>query len=142
MRRLLILLALLTSAANAANCRDTASDIARKTGVNANELTSALVSINNTGRLPDQFVTKRQARDAGWQPGRDLWRVLPNHSIGGDRFGNREHQLPPGGQYREADLDYRGGKRGAKRLIFDPRGRRFITVDHYQTFTEVPQCQN
>ena len=47
----------------------------------------------------------------------------------------------PYGQWREADLDYKGGHRGAKRLIFSREGRRFVTVDHYRTFTEIPACQ-
>lgn len=31
----------------------------------------------------------------------------------------------PAGRWQEADLDYRGGKRNAKRLVFAGSGRRF-----------------
>ncbi|MDN0073831.1 ribonuclease domain-containing protein [Crenobacter sp. SG2303] len=106
------------------------------------ELVDTLRSLGQTGRLPAKFVTKRQARDAGWQPGKPLWKVpgLEGKAIGGDRFGNFEQRLPSG-QWQEADLGYQGGKRGAQRLIFGRDGRRFITVDHYESFREVPACQ-
>jgi guanyl-specific ribonuclease Sa len=74
----------------------------------------------------------------------DLWKVknLKGKSIGGDRFGNRERQLPDGGRkWREADLDYKGGQRGAKRLLYSDDGLRMVTVDHYATFREVPACR-
>ncbi|MBP8812780.1 MAG: ribonuclease [Laribacter sp.] len=112
------------------------------TPVDNRELAETLGTLAATGRLPDRFVTKRQAREAGWQPGKSLWQTdgLAGKSIGGDRFGNREHRLPAG-RWQEADLDYRGGKRNAKRLVFAGSGRRFVTVDHYQSFTEVPPCR-
>jgi len=66
--------------------------------------------------------------------------ALRGSSIGGDRFQNREGRLSDN-QWREADLDYKGGRRGAKRLIFSQDGKRFVTVDHYRTFMEVPQCR-
>jgi len=93
-------------------------------------------------QLPEKFVTKSQARSRGWKPGRDLWSVssLKGDSIGGDRFGNFEGRLPKN-KWKEADLDYKGGKRGAKRLVFSSNGKRYVTVDHYQNFTEVPSCR-
>ena len=45
------------------------------------------------GHLPDNFVTKRQARDAGWSNG-SLEPYFPGCSIGGDVFQNREGLLP------------------------------------------------
>lgn len=108
------------------------------------ELVDVLQTLNATSnkKLPDKFVTKAQARKAGWRPGRDLWSVkaLKGSSMGGDRFGNFEGRLPKG-QWREADLDYQGGKRGGKRLVFSKNGKRFVSVDHYETFTEVPTCR-
>jgi len=113
--------------------------------IDEQELVRIIVSLNNTGnrKLPDKFITKRQARAAGWKPGRDLWSVasLNGMSLGGDRFMNRERSLPAG-KWREADLDYRGGRRGAKRLIFSSDGRRYVTVDHYKNYSEVPACQD
>ncbi len=98
--------------------------------------------VHETGRLPDCYLTKRDAEERGWRPGSDLWRVAPGAAIGGDRFGNREGLLPERNRYVEADLDYTGGRRGAARLIFarDTKGRwlLWVTNDHYRTFQEVP----
>ncbi|AXK40657.1 ribonuclease domain-containing protein [Crenobacter cavernae] len=132
-------------AAHAApDCKDAAATVNRDTGrqLDERQLADVLVSLNRSGRLPASFVTKREAREAGWRPGRSLWSVqaLYGNSIGGDRFGNRERRLPIDA-WREADLDYRGGKRNAKRLLFADSGRRFVTVDHYQTFREIPPCR-
>lgn len=108
------------------------------------ELVEVLRYLNATNhkQLPPGFVSKREARARGWKPGRNLWSVngLKGSSMGGDRFHNREGQLPYD-QWREADLDYRGGRRGAKRLVFSRSGDRFVTVDHYKTFLEVPPCE-
>jgi len=114
--------------------------------IDEEELVSVLQSLNGSrGRkLPPKYVTKRQARSMGWHPGRDLWAVpgLRGKSIGGDRFHNREGQLPDGGVgWREADLDYNGGRRGGKRVVFSDNGRRMVTVDHYSRFVEVPACR-
>jgi len=98
--------------------------------------------VHMTGRLPACYLTKRAARDRGWRPGTNLWQVAPGTAIGGDRFSNREGRLPAAYRYVEADLDYRGGHRGAKRLVFarSTRGRwrLWVTVDHYRTFVRVP----
>ena len=138
--------ALMSSAALAASCRDEVHKLNTKLHpiIDQVELVAVLNTLNATHntRLPDKFVTKRAAIAAGWQRGHDLWDapLLQGKSIGGDRFSNRERQLPAG-QWREADLDYKGGHRGAKRLIFSTQGQRFVTVDHYQTYTEIPACQ-
>ncbi|HJX15760.1 MAG TPA: ribonuclease domain-containing protein [Candidatus Deferrimicrobiaceae bacterium] len=115
-------------------------------GIDEEELASVQRSLAESGNrdLPPKFVTKGQATKRGWRPGRDLWAVpgLRGKSIGGDRFHNREGKLPDGKRrWREADLDYKGGKRGGKRLVYGDDGRRMVTVDHYQTFTEVPACR-
>ena len=54
-----------------------------------------------------------------------------------NNFG-RQLQGGPGRAYREADLDTGCGQRGAKRLIYSNDGAIFVTVDHYNTFTQVP----
>ncbi|QLI82807.1 ribonuclease [Chitinibacter fontanus] len=128
------------ASANTPSCEQVAMQVAQQQQVSAPELLSILHSLNHYQRLPEKFVTKKQAYAAGWQPGSSLWSVLPGKSIGGDHFGNRERRLPAG-QYYEADLDYQGKKRNAKRLVFQPSGKRFITVDHYQNFSEIPACQ-
>jgi ribonuclease T1 len=112
--------------------------------IDESELVEVLHSLNSTNNksLPQKFVTKNEARSKGWKPGADLWSVnaLKGASIGGDKFSNYEKQLPKGA-WHEADLDYKGGHRGAKRIIFSTNGMRFVTVDHYKTFVEVPSCQ-
>jgi ribonuclease T1 len=113
-------------------------------GIDQPELVEALRDLNHTNnkRLPPKFGTKREARQRGWKPGKNLWSIdrLRGASIGGDPFRNMEGRLPEG-KWREADLDYKGGRRGGKRLVFSRDGRRFVTVDHYNTFVEIPPCR-
>ncbi|MDR3410379.1 MAG: ribonuclease domain-containing protein [Formivibrio sp.] len=136
-----ILFSLSCGLAWASSCEDTARALNRQLNprINASELAGILTSLNQNGHLPDQFVTKKFAMAHGWHPGSSLQTALPGKSIGGDHFGNYEKRLPKG-QYTEADLDYRGGKRGAKRIVFSQM-QRFVTVDHYNSFLEVPSCQ-
>ncbi len=92
-----------------------------------------------SGALPNNFITKRQARALGWQGG-PLEPYAPGKSIGGDRFGNYERRLPTlsAGFYKECDIDTKGKPRGAKRLVFTSKGKRiYYTEDHYKTFKEV-----
>ena len=92
------------------------------------------------GRLPDNFITKKEARALGW----DSWynyvgEVAPGKSIGGDRFGNYEGALPDkkGRTWYECDVGYRGKKRGVKRLLYSSDGLYYYTEDHYNTFTQM-----
>lgn len=87
--------------------------------------------------LPVNYYTKKEARDLGWiaQDG-NLWDVTDQGVIGGDRFGNREGLLPKakGRQYFEADVDYSGGRRNAKRVVYSNDGLIYYTDDHYNSF--------
>jgi len=102
-----------------------------------------ITAIRRTGQLPACYLTRRNAERLGWRPGQDLWHAAPGTAIGGDRFRNREGRLPAGARYIEADLDYAGGARGPRRLVFTeaPRGERhlWVTVDHYASFHMVPE---
>ncbi len=92
--------------------------------------------LHQYGHLPDNFITKKEARDLGW-PGGDLEPYAPGMCIGGDRFGNYEKILPEasGRSYQECDIDTLGAsKRGAKRLVFSNDGLIYYTEDHYETF--------
>lgn len=92
------------------------------------------------GRLPDNFITKEEARELGWKAEKgNLHAVAPNKSIGGDRFGNREGLLPEkqGRRYYECDINYNGGHRGAERLVYSDDGLIFYTTDHYASFIEM-----
>ena len=61
--------------------------------------------IRRTGSLPQNFITKKQAGEPGWQGG-DLWRYARGKSIGGDCFGNFERRLSDkkGRIWRECDI--------------------------------------
>ena len=85
--------------------------------------------------LPDNYITKKEARALGWEGGTPE-RYLEGSAIGGDSFGNREGLLPEG-KYTECDL-YTLGKneRGAERLVFTDE-EYYYTGDHYASFTQV-----
>lgn len=86
------------------------------------------------GHLPDNYITKAEARELGWSGG-SVEQVAPGCAIGGDRFGNREGVLPEG-SYHECDIDTIGrSSRGAKRLVYEDEGEIYYTEDHYETFT-------
>lgn len=81
--------------------------------------------IHTYGRLPGNFITKKEAQSLGW-PGGDLEPYAPGMCIGGSRFGNYEGLLPEaeGRTYTECDVDTLGAKsRGAK-----PRPHKEATV--------------
>lgn len=109
--------------------------------INVIELTGIVRSLRDHGKLPAKFITKNQARDLGWQPGLPFNEIskLRGKSIGGDHFGNYEKRLPVG-KYREADLDYLGFKRNAKRLVYQDHESMYVTIDHYESFEQVPTC--
>lgn len=86
------------------------------------------------GHLPENYITKNEARDLGWSGG-SVEKYAPGYAIGGDKFGNREGVLPDG-TYHECDIDTIGqDSRGAKRLVYADDGRIYYTEDHYETFT-------
>lgn len=89
------------------------------------------------GQLPDNFITKKEARKLGWSGG-SLEPYAPGKCIGGDYFGNYEEVLPvvSGRTYHECDIDTLNAKsRGAKRIIYSDDGQIYYTEDHYKTFT-------
>lgn len=88
------------------------------------------------GELPDNFITKNEARDLGWSGG-GLEDYAPGKCIGGDRFGNREGLLPEG-NYHECDINTLGANsRGAERLVWDDQGNIYYTGDHYESFEQL-----
>ena len=93
--------------------------------------------IHTYGKLPVNYITKKEAQDMGWDPSKgNLSDILPGMSIGGSAFGNYEGALPRanGRRYFECDIDYDGGYRGAKRLVYSNDGLVFYTEDHYNNF--------
>jgi guanyl-specific ribonuclease Sa len=96
--------------------------------------------IHTYGHLPDNYITKAEAQKLGWDNTLgNLKKVAPGKSIGGDRFGNYEGQLPKANKrkYFECDIDYKSGKRNAKRIVFSNDGLIFYTDDHYKTFQQL-----
>jgi len=92
------------------------------------------------GQLPPNYIRKKDAQALGWDSQKgNLWEVTEQMSIGGDRFGNYEGALPdaPGRSWKECDVNYQGGYRGAERLLYSSDGLIYYTDDHYKTFTQL-----
>ena len=92
--------------------------------------------IHQYGKLPPNFITKKEAEKLGWEGG-SLEPYAPGKCIGGSRFGNYEGLLPEaeGRVYTECDIDTLGKqKRGAKRIVFSNDGLIYYTEDHYESF--------
>ena len=92
--------------------------------------------IHTYGRLPDNFITKKEAQKLGWSGG-SLEPYAPGKCIGGSHFGNYEGLLPEakGRTYTECDIDTLGASsRGAKRIVFSNDGLIYYTEDHYESF--------
>lgn len=92
------------------------------------------------GKLPDNFITKKEAQALGWDSSYNcVSDVAPGKSIGGDRFGNYEGLLPSkkGRTWYEADCYYTSGKRNAYRILFSNDGLVYYTDDHYESFTQM-----
>lgn len=88
------------------------------------------------GRLPDNFITKKEAQQLGWTGG-SLEPYAPGCCIGGSRFGNYEGLLPEadGRTWTECDINTLGAdSRGAERIVFSNDGLIYYTGDHYKTF--------
>lgn len=99
------------------------------------DLENVVLYIEYYGELPDNYITKDEARALGWKGGTPE-RYLEGSAIGGDRFGNREGLLPKG-NYTECDLNTLGeDERGAERLVFSD-SEYYYTEDHYESFTQV-----
>ena len=96
-------------------------------------------------KLPKNFITKSEAKKLGWNSFKNyVGDVAKGKSIGGDRFNNYQKILPDikGRKYIECDIDYKGKKRNAKRIVyaddFDEKiGCIYYTEDHYNTFEKL-----
>jgi guanyl-specific ribonuclease Sa len=89
------------------------------------------------GKLPENFITKTQAREFGWEGG-GLDDYAYGYCIGGDSFGNYEGLLPQAADrsYYECDIDtLHADSRGAKRIVYSSDGLIYYTDDHYESFS-------
>ena len=92
------------------------------------------------GHVPSNYITKTKARRAGWvNTEGNLWDILPGKSIGGGGYSNDDGALPdaPGREWFECDIDYAGGYRNSKRIVYSNDGLIFYTGDHYNTFEQL-----
>lgn len=80
-------------------------------------------------KLPSNFKRKSDFNRSDYTPQNKL-------STGGDTFYNKEGRLPSasGRTYTECDIDYSGGSRGSKRIVFSSDFLIFYTADHYDSF--------
>lgn len=96
--------------------------------------------LHTYGKLPGNYLTKREAEELGWEASKgNLWEVTERKSIGGDRFGNREGLLPnaSGRKWYECDIDYEGGFRGGKRIVYSNDGLIYYSGNHYDSFEQL-----
>lgn len=96
--------------------------------------------LHTYGKLPKNFISKKDAEEQGFRFGEgDFGEAFPGMSVGGSRFGNYEGQLPEksGRRYYECDIDYQGGRRNAKRIVYSNDGLIFYTDDYYKSFTQL-----
>ncbi len=128
-----------SSAKELSTIDDSGTGVSEATAVEDGTYTSkedVALYIHIYGKLPSNFITKKEAKKLGW-PGGSLEDYAPGKSIGGDYFGNYEGLLPTkeGRKYYECDIDTLGkSKRGAKRIIYSNDGLIFYTEDHYESF--------
>lgn len=87
------------------------------------------------GRLPSNYITKKQAKALGWS-GNGNDPIPGGKCIGGDRFYNNEGLLPKGHTYYECDIGTLGkSSRGAQRIVYSSDGLIYYTSNHYKSFT-------
>lgn len=83
------------------------------------------------GTLPSNYRTKSQFNKSDYTKENKL-------STGGDRFYNKEGILPDitNIKYIEADIDYTGGGRNSKRIVYSANPLLiFYTSDHYASYS-------
>ena len=108
------------------------------------KLATTLRELNQSGRLPKEYITSNEAKKLGWS-GNDsdtLWGLKPTNGklIGGDGYSNAS--LPTSNRWYSADVDVSRGYRSIMRLIYSPETpQKFISPDTYRNFVEVAPCQ-
>ncbi|MBX9362853.1 pre-toxin TG domain-containing protein [Streptomyces sp. WAC04114] len=97
-------------------------------------------SLRKTGKLPSNYVTKSQAAQKGWEPGKALGNHVPGGQIGGDIFRDPASiGLPTksGRVWYEADVGLtntmKRSKQPGTRLLYSDDGLLYVTTDHYKT---------
>ena len=96
--------------------------------------------LTHKGKLPENYLTKKEARKIGWKDKKgNLAEVAEGKIIGGDIYYNDSGRLPQkeGRIWYEADINYTSGYRGTERILYSNDGLIFVTYDHYETFYEI-----
>ncbi len=91
------------------------------------------------GALPDYYIEYTEAIQKGWKPKKSLSNYIPGKMIGGRIYDNEDQHLPnaDGRIWREADINYKTGRRNKQRVVWSNDGLIFVTYDHYETFYEI-----
>ncbi|NMP37933.1 MAG: ribonuclease [Clostridiales bacterium] len=90
--------------------------------------------------LPSNYITSARAKALGWKEAEgNLAQVAPGKSIGGDGFDDPEKLLPEkaGRTWKQCDINYTSGLRGAEYIVYSNDGLVFYTPDHYKSFTQL-----
>lgn len=141
---LIMLLSVSPAMAKAAAITLNAADYPVEKNGHYSTMEEVAVYIATYKALPDNFLTKKNAEKRGWDNREgNLAEVAPGCSIGGDRFGNYEGQLPDksGRKWTECDIGYTGGFRSGERIVFSNDGLIYYTADHYNTFAQIKVTQ-
>lgn len=99
-------------------------------------------SLTHSGKLPDNYITKSEAKKYGWNNKKgNLSDVADGKIIGGDVYKNNEGKLPQtnGRIWYEADINYTSGYRGTDRIFYSNDGLIFVSYDHGTTFYEIAE---
>lgn len=105
-----------------------------------NEKNGADWVVKNEGKLPNYYITKKEALKRGYkQADGNLSEVAPNMMLTKGIYKNTNKHLPSSENrvWYEADLNYREGFRNSQRLLFSNDGLIFVTFNHYKTFYEI-----
>ena len=104
-----------------------------------NENNGADWHLKNIGELPNYYISKTDAEQKGWKPGKWPSNFIGNQLITGGIYYNDDGHLPVknGRVWSEADINYKTGKRNNQRIVWSNDGLIFVSYDHYETFYEI-----
>lgn len=105
-----------------------------------NDYLSVIAYIYYFKKLPNNYLTKSQAKKLGWKGSGNVWAndSLKGKNIGGDTFNNYEQILPIANDntYIELDVNCSNGSRGKYRIVYNRYTFDiYYTDDHYNSFT-------
>ena len=110
----------LESEESSENIVSSISDINIKENGNYTSKADVALYIHTYNKLPNNYISKKDASAAGWNQETDnLDIILPKAE---------------GRRYYEADIDYDGGSRNSKRIVYSSDGLIFYTEDSYENF--------